>query len=139
MSILIASLILVSSIPLLRSSTSNLLLELRTGKGSSTSSSSNQEQELHTLLNSIIDTPGVKSYTTPRFWPVNGTGNANDLNKLTGYLHIQFYRTENALTIKSKIDKRIKESKLFDKIYLQIENEIDDCWCRNGSTVFGSF
>lgn len=139
MSILIASLILVSSIPLLRSSTSNLLLELRTGNGSSTSSSSNQEQELHTLLNSIIDTPGVKSYTTPRFWPVNGTGNANDLNKLTGYLHIQFYRTENALTIKSKIDKRIKESKLFDKIYLQIENEIDDCWCRNGSTVFGSF
>lgn len=133
MSIFIASLILVSSIPLLRSSTSNLLLELRTGNGG------NQEQELHTLLNSIIDTPGVKSYTTPRFWPVNGTGNANDLNKLTGYLHIQFYRTENALTIKSKIDKRIKESKLFDKIYLQIENEIDDCWCRNGSTVFGSF
>ncbi|GME83567.1 unnamed protein product [Ambrosiozyma monospora] len=113
-SVLIALLILVSAIPLLKSSASNLLLGLKP----------KNEQQLRDVLNDVLKIPGVKSYTTPRFWPVS------DVNsELIGYLHVQYYNSENSLSIKSKIDK-LMEGKV-KKCYLQLENEVDECWCRN--------
>ncbi|KAG7879839.1 hypothetical protein KL905_001332 [Ogataea polymorpha] len=114
-SIFIALLILVSSIPLLKSSSSNLLL----------ASSDSSVSELQYVLGEVLKVPGVRSYTTPRFWPVSDTN-----SKLTGYIHIQYYRTETSLSLRSKIDKLFKSSKSISKIYIQYENEIDDCWCR---------
>ncbi|CAB4255007.1 similar to Saccharomyces cerevisiae YDR205W MSC2 Member of the cation diffusion facilitator family, localizes to the endoplasmic reticulum and nucleus [Maudiozyma barnettii] len=59
-SIMIASLILLSSLPLLKSTTLNLLLKLDTKKHNS----------VKNALNQITTTPGITGYTTPRFWPV---------------------------------------------------------------------
>ena len=68
-SIMIASLILLSSIPLLKSTTSNLLLMLDTRK----------HNIVKNALNQITTTPGITGYTTPRFWPVqpNASGHSH--------------------------------------------------------------
>ncbi|KAG0670653.1 putative zinc transporter msc2 [Maudiozyma exigua] len=68
-SIMIASLILLSSIPLLKSTTSNLLLMLDTRK----------HNIVKNALNQITTTPGITGYTTPRFWPVqpNSSGHTH--------------------------------------------------------------
>ncbi|KAG7771393.1 hypothetical protein KL931_001091 [Ogataea haglerorum] len=114
-SIFIALLILVSSVPLLKSSSSNLLL----------ASNDSSVGELQYVLGEVLKVPGVKSYTTPRFWPVSDTN-----SKLTGYIHVQYYRTETSLSLRSKVDKLFKSSKSISRVYIQYENEIDDCWCR---------
>lgn len=58
-SLFIGSLILLSAIPLLKSTTSSILLKL--------------DEKRHNLvkkaLNQISTTPGITGYTTPRFWP----------------------------------------------------------------------
>lgn len=121
-SILIATLIFASALPLLKSSSSNLLL----------STNSKSEKDLKFILEEILKTSGVKSYTTPRFWPDNGSS-----SKLVGYLHIQFYRTENSLALRKKIDALFQNSKSISSFYIQMENEMDDCWCRKEG-IFGT-
>ena len=122
-SILIASLIFASAIPLLKSSSSNLLLSVN----------ENSENELKKLLEAILNVPGVKSYTTPRFWPQDGPN-----SKLTGYLHVQYYRTESSIQIRKKINQLILQTPVVKKCYLQLENEVDECWCRH-SGVFSTY
>lgn len=122
-SIMIATLILLSSIPLLKSSSSNLLLSLN----------DKSENELKYLLNEVLKIPNVKSYTTPRFWPQDGPN-----SKLTGYLHVQYYRTENSLQIRTKIDRLFEKSSIINSFYIQLENEVDECWCRKAG-VFSTF
>ncbi|QPG77290.1 hypothetical protein FOA43_004698 [Brettanomyces nanus] len=114
-SIFIGLLILLSSFPLLKSSSSNLLLSLEDGSA----------QQLKETLGQIRHISGVKSYTTPRFWPQNDSS-----SKLVGYLHVQYYRTENASNIRQKIDRILELSPVVNRCYIQLENEIDDCWCR---------
>lgn len=58
-SLFIAVMIFVSAIPLIRSSASNLLLSLDDKK----------DEMMRDILSQISTTPGVASYTTPRFWP----------------------------------------------------------------------
>lgn len=58
-SVMIALLILFSSIPLLKLTTQTLLLKLDTKK----------HNMVRQALNQIIQTPGITGYTTPRFWP----------------------------------------------------------------------
>ncbi|SMN20885.1 similar to Saccharomyces cerevisiae YDR205W MSC2 Member of the cation diffusion facilitator family, localizes to the endoplasmic reticulum and nucleus [Maudiozyma saulgeensis] len=66
-SIMIASLILLSSLPLLKSTTLNLLLKLDTRK----------HNIVKNALNQITTTPGITGYTTPRFWPVKPSGSGH--------------------------------------------------------------
>ncbi|QLL31875.1 hypothetical protein HG536_0C00420 [Torulaspora globosa] len=58
-SIFIGSLILLSAIPLLKSTTSSILLKLDEKK----------HNAVKNALNQISATPGITGYTTPRFWP----------------------------------------------------------------------
>lgn len=58
-SIFIGSLILLSAIPLLKSTTSSILLKLDEKK----------HNVVKNALNQISATPGITGYTTPRFWP----------------------------------------------------------------------
>lgn len=124
-SVMIATLILMSSIPLLKSSSSNLLLLL----------SDQKKQKLSQLLNEITKISGVKSYKVQQFWPKDGKD-----SKLIGFIHVQHYRTENALQIRKKIDNLIKHSNIIDQCFVQMENEVDECWCRSADdekyTVF---
>lgn len=121
-SMLIASLILISAIPLLKSSSSNLLLSVP----------NKSEKELQYVLGEVLKIKGVKSYTTPRFWPQEGSS-----TKLVGYLHVQFFKSENSIGIRSKVEKLFETSKVVNKVYLQLENEVDDCWCRRDG-IFGT-
>lgn len=122
-SMLIASLILISAIPLLKSSSSNLLLSIP----------NKSEKELQYVLGEVLKVKGVKSYTTPRFWPQEGSS-----TKLVGYLHVQFFKSENSIGIRSKVERLFETSKVISKVYLQLENEVDDCWCRRDG-IFGTF
>ncbi len=114
-SILIGALILISAIPLLKSSSSNLLLSLN----------ETYATELKNLLGQVRQIQGVKNYATPRFWPKNDSS-----SRLIGYLHVVYYRTENSTLIKEKVNKIFASSDAIEKCYIQVENEIDDCWCR---------
>lgn len=58
-SLFIAVLIFFSAIPLIKSSASNLLLSLDDKK----------DEMMRDVLSQVSTTPGVASYTTPRFWP----------------------------------------------------------------------
>ncbi|KAI5965864.1 MSC2 [Candida pseudojiufengensis] len=116
-SLIIAILIFLSSIPLMKSTSSTLLLNL----------SHTQESKIRLKLNEISSIKGIKSITTPRFWPKNG----NESQKLCGYLHVQIYRGENSSYLKKQIEKIFKLEDCFDDdILIQIENDYDDCWCR---------
>lgn len=60
-SLFIGTLILLSAIPLLKSTTSSILLKLD-DKG---------HNMVKNALNQISTTPGITGYTTPRFWPAS--------------------------------------------------------------------
>ena len=69
-SIMIASLILVSTLPLLKSTTQSLLMKLDDRK----------HNNVKNALNQITTTPGITGYTTPRFWPTqpNSSGHSHN-------------------------------------------------------------
>ncbi|KAK6461914.1 putative zinc ion transporter [Scheffersomyces coipomensis] len=110
-SIIIASLIFVSAIPLIKSTASTLLLTLSTKK----------EHKVRSSLIEITKIKGVKSLTTPRFWP-----GAN--NSIDGYIHIQIYRGENGSYIKKYCEKIFENEDI--NAMIQIENDYDSCWCK---------
>lgn len=111
-SIIIAVLIFLSAIPLLKSTASSLLLLL----------SSANEEAVRGVLNDILEVKGVKSFTTPRFWPSSGTSN------LSGYLHVQVYRGENTAYIKRLCCQLFAQRNI--EAMVQVESDYDDCWCR---------
>ncbi|KAK6200940.1 cation efflux family-domain-containing protein [Scheffersomyces amazonensis] len=110
-SIIIASLILLSAMPLIQSTASTLLLKL----------SHDKEDKVRSSLVEISKIKGIKSFTTPRFWP--GSSSSVD-----GYIHIQIYRGENATYIKKNCEK-VFESEGINAM-IQIENDYDVCWCK---------
>ncbi|KAG2731544.1 hypothetical protein G9P44_005131 [Scheffersomyces stipitis] len=115
-SMIIATLILLSAIPLIQSTASSLLLRLTKKK----------ETKVRNALNDITNIKGIKSFTTPRFWP-------NSSNTINGYIHIQVYRGENASYIKRQCE-RVFETEKID-VMIQVENDYDSCWCRSGSEI----
>lgn len=74
-SILIGLLILISSIPLLKSTASSILLRLDDRK----------HNLVKTALNQISTTPGISGYTTPRFWPCKPSASGH--SHLHGHSH----------------------------------------------------
>lgn len=119
-SLLIGLLIFTSSIPLIRSSIKNLLLSLPASKTKFLKNEFFQE---------LIAINGVKTYSTPRFWP-------NKDGKLTGYIHVIFFKNcLNTIQLRESVGELLEkyENQLGD-IFIQYENEIDDCWCqKNGN------
>lgn len=137
-SIFIAVLILLSSIPLIKSSASNILLKLDDKK----------HNIVKDALNQISMTPGITGYTTPRFWPASSGGHShghshshshdhcgekekeeNDQKQLVGYIHIQYLEGENSTIVKKRVEK------IFDsvgiKAWIQVEPKDSPCWCRS--------
>lgn len=116
-SIIIAVLIFLSAIPLIKSTALTLLLKLKSEK----------EMKIRSVLNEIVQIKGIKSFTTPRFWP------ASDDTDIFGYIHIQVYRGENTAQIK-KLCERVFLNEGID-VMIQIENDFDTCWCRSSSAI----
>lgn len=109
-SIIIACLIFFSSLPLIKTTASALLLQV----------SPKKEIIVREVLNEILAIKGVKSITTPRFWPIN--------NELQGYIHIQIFRGENGGYIKKQCEKAFESRAIV--VTIQMEYDYDDCWCR---------
>ena len=125
-SFIIATLILASAIPLIKSTASSLLLQIPP----------RQESIIRNTLHEISHVKGVKSFTTPRFWP-----SGSDDAKINGYIHVQIYRGENGWYIKKQIERLFGDASgggngngngnLFSSdVMVQVENDYDDCWCR---------
>lgn len=76
-SFLIATLILLSSIPLLKSTGASILLALDDKK----------HNLLKDTLNQIASTPGITGYTTPRFWPETPSGNSHSHSHSHSHVH----------------------------------------------------
>lgn len=116
-SIIIAVLIFLSAIPLIKSTALSLLLKLKSDK----------EMKIRSVLNDIVQVKGIKSFTTPRFWP------SSDNSDIFGYIHVQIYRGENSLHIKKQCEK-IFQAESID-VMIQVENDFDTCWCRSDSAI----
>lgn len=114
-SFIIAILILASAIPLIKSTASSLLLKIPP----------QQESIIRNTLHEISHVKGVKSFTTPRFWPSGGS-------KINGYIHVQIYRGENSWYIKKQIERLFSDGNgtFSNDVMIQVENDYDDCWCR---------
>lgn len=110
-SIIIAILIFFTAIPLIKSTALALLLKLE----------NNKETDVRNALNEVTAVKGVKSFTTPRFWPVNG--------KIRGFIHIQIYRGENGAYLKKLVTDVFKRHDI--DVLIQLENDYDPCWCRD--------
>ncbi|KAI5958649.1 MSC2 [Candida theae] len=120
-SFIIATLILASAIPLIKSTASSLLLKIP----------ASQESVIRNTLHEISHVKGVKSFTTPRFWPSGGgaadTGGGGAA-KINGYLHVQIYRGENSWYIKKQIERLFGENggTFSNDVMVQVENDYDD-------------
>lgn len=147
-SIFIGTLILLSAIPLLKSTACSILLML--------------DQKKHNVvknaLNQISTTPGISGYTTPRFWPAasqssshshgHSHGHSHDHSEkeeenchddhikkvspcLVGYIHVQFVEGENSTIVKKRVEK------IFESVginaWIQVEPCDSPCWCRTPS------
>ncbi|WEJ93103.1 Putative zinc transporter msc2 [Yamadazyma tenuis] len=110
-SIIIAVLIFFSAIPLIKSTSSALLLSLN----------KDNEMKIRGILQDVSSIKGVKSFTTPRFWP--------SPEGMTGYIHIQVYRGENASYIKKQCMKHFDIGHV--EVIVQMEYDYDECWCRH--------
>lgn len=160
-SIMIATLILLSALPLLKSTASNLLLKLDDKK----------HNVVKNALNQIAMTPGITGYTTPRFWPnepnssghshshMDSNSNSEHYNEnthghehehehkhqhdneykskkpinctLVGYIHIQYSEGENSTIIKKRVEKILEDVGI--KAWIQVEPRNSNCWCRSSS------
>lgn len=113
-SIVIAVVIFVSAIPLIISSARTLLLSL----------TDTQEYDLRDVLDELVNTKGVVSYTVPKFW--------GDGKHFQGSLHIQYARNANSLDVRDKVVLRLRKSGI-NKVAVQMEEEGSLCWCKASS------
>lgn len=109
-SIAIAVLIFVSAGPLMSSTASTLLLKLDDKK----------EKVIRSCLNDLTMIRGIKSFSTPRFW-LKGSN-------LTGYIHIQVFKGENTISLRSQCQKVFQTHNV--EALIQMEKDYDSCWCR---------
>ena len=142
-SLLIGSLILLSALPLLKSTSANILLRLDDKK----------HNLVKSALNQISTTPGITGYTTPRFWPTesgsSGHSHAHTHShaedhshehhhdqkngsqehpSLVGYIHVQYVDGENSTIIKKRVEKIFENVSI--KAWVQVEPQNSTCWCR---------
>lgn len=161
-SLLIASLILLSAIPLVKSTSSNILLKLDEKK----------HNTVKNALNKISTTPGISGYASPRFWPTstvssghshghshvheheNNEEKGNEHEHENEHEHGHVTNSEYERTRKKKITlmgyihiqyvegenstiikKRVE--KIFEsfgiKAWVQVESNDSNCWCRSSS------
>ncbi len=104
-SLFIGILIAMSAIPLIQSTSKSLLL----------SNDSVSEASIRDVLNDISTTPGVQSYSEPRFW---NDGN----NKLCGSIHIIYIKGFGYNSVKNKI-LEVLENRGFGEVFIQMESD----------------
>ncbi|KAK3390079.1 cation efflux family-domain-containing protein [Podospora didyma] len=118
-SFLIAVLILLSSLPLVKSSARRLLLTIPP----------EIEYNLRETLSGITGLRGVAGYAVPKFWIDDR--NSGEANKLLGVMHVMAVRGADMDDVRDRVHKYLLEHDI--DITLQVEREGDtSCWCGVG-------
>ncbi len=122
-SFLIAVLILLSALPLVKSSARRLLLTVP----------DDIEYTLRDTLSGIVGLRGVVGYAAPKFWvdDRNFGDDAASGNRLLGVMHVVAARGADMDDVRDRVRNYLLEHNL--DIVLQVEREGDmSCWCGVG-------
>ena len=123
-SFLIALLIMLSAIPLVKSSARRLLLTIP----------DSVEYTLRETLAGVPSLRGVASYAAPKFWLDDRAGTED---RLLGVMHVLAARGADAEDVRMRV-----HSYMFDKgidVVVQVERDGDGgCWCGPGTGSVGS-
>jgi len=122
-SFLIAVLILLSAIPLVKSSARRLLLTIP----------DNVEYNLRETLSGVPALKGVASYAAPKFW-IDDRNGVED--KLLGIMHVMAARGADVEDVRDRVRSYLLERGI--DITLQVEREGEaNCWCNMGRSLVG--
>ncbi|KAK4641097.1 putative zinc transporter msc2 [Podospora bellae-mahoneyi] len=120
-SFLIALLILLSALPLVKSSARRLLLTIPP----------EIEYNLRDTLSGITGLKGVVSYAAPKFWMDDRHSEGGPANKLLGVMHVVAGRGMDMEDVRDRVRNYLLEHNI--DITLQVEREGDtSCWCGVG-------
>lgn len=118
-SFLIAYLILVSAMPLVKSSAQRLLLTIP----------ADTEYNLRNVLTGITALRGVASYSVPKFWADDRAG--EQAGRLLGVIHVAAVRGADLGDVRDRVRNYLDEQNM--DVAVQVEREGDStCWCGMG-------
>lgn len=118
-SFLIAVLILLSALPLVKSSAKRLLLTIP----------AETEYSLRDTLSGITGLRGVGGYSVPKFWIDDR--NSGEANNLLGVMHVVAVRGADMDDVRDRVRNYLLERNI--DVTLQVEREGDtSCWCGVG-------
>ncbi|KAI1421954.1 cation efflux protein [Xylaria sp. FL1777] len=119
-SFLIAYLILITAIPLVKSSAQRLLL----------TNTADTEYNLRNTLSEITNQRGVASYSVPKFWTDDRTGSESG-GKLQGVMHVAALRGADLEEVRDRVRNYLARQGI--DVTIQMEREGDGtCWCGMG-------
>lgn len=119
-SFLIAYLIIITAIPLVKSSASRLLLTVP----------ADVEYNLRDTLSEITSQRGVASYAVPKFWIDDQTG-FESKGKLLGVIHVATMRGADLEDVRERVKSYLAKHGI--DLTVQMEREGDStCWCGMG-------
>ncbi|KAK4109634.1 cation efflux protein [Canariomyces notabilis] len=122
-SFLIAVLILLSALPLVKSSARRLLLTIPP----------ETEYSLRETLSGITGLRGVVSYAAPKFW-VDDRNAVSSADKLLGVMHVVAAKGADMEDVRDRVRNYLLEHKI--DVTLQVEREGDNtCWCGVGRST----
>ncbi|KAI0964825.1 cation efflux family-domain-containing protein [Xylaria arbuscula] len=120
-SFLIAYLILITAIPLVKSSAQRLLL----------TNTADTEYNLRNVLSEITNQRGVASYSVPKFWTDDRTGSGESGGKLQGVMHVAAMRGVDLKEVRDRVRNYLSRQGI--DVTIQMEREGDGtCWCGLG-------
>lgn len=123
-SFLIAYLILITAMPLVKSSAQRLLLTIP----------ADTEYNLRNTLSEITNQRGVASYAVPKFWADDRTGGAGESGgggKLLGVMHVAAVRGADMEEVRDRVANYLAKHGI--ELTIQMEREGDaGCWCGMG-------
>ncbi|RYP48117.1 hypothetical protein DL768_005914 [Monosporascus sp. mg162] len=119
-SFLIAYLILITAMPLVKSSAQRLLLTIP----------ADMEYNLRDTLSEITNQRGVASYAVPKFWVDDRAGNDSG-GKLLGVVHVAAVRGADMDEVRDRVKNYLAKHGI--DLTIQMEREGDTgCWCGMG-------
>ncbi|KAK2063562.1 cation efflux family protein [Colletotrichum caudatum] len=119
----IAILIFLASVPLIKSSARNLLLNVP----------DDVEYNLRNTLAGILQQKGVVNYSVPKFW-MDDRGNEGSGDKLQGIVHVVAGRGASLDEVRDRVREHLLKNSM--DIVVQVEREGDaSCWCGVGRST----
>ncbi|KAI0105318.1 cation efflux protein [Nemania sp. FL0031] len=119
-SFLIAYLILITAIPLVKSSAQRLLL----------TNTADTEYNLRNTLSEMTNQRGVASYSVPKFWTDDRAGNESG-GKLLGVMHVAAIRGTDPEEVRDRVRNYLSKQGIDATIQMEREGD-GTCWCGMG-------